>query len=103
MEKLKLDHPHSLYVMDLKLPTSKTVKSVTDQLFLNRSKPQSATDMDEAYATYMCPSCGNPSTVTQCVMLAPNEIHTEKCIVCEEQISMKYNDSGDWELTADNR
>lgn len=56
--------------------------------------------MSAEKASFKCPNCDEMDSVDGTLTLAPEEIHTETCNNCGEDVEMAYDDDGNWILRA---
>lgn len=82
---------------------SEAVKSKLDTSSSTSDKLDSSGDSDDRepkaeQASCRCPNCDEMTDIEGTYVLAPNEEHIEPCSECGMNISMEYDQNGDWTI-----
>lgn len=81
---------------------SKAVKSKLDTSHNESDKidtsEENEREPEAEQASCRCPNCDNMTDIEGIYILAPNEEHIEPCSECGVNISMEYDQNGDWTI-----
>lgn len=87
---------------------SEAVRSKLDRTNQESDTSDSSSDSEDRepeaeQATCRCPNCEEMTDIEGTYLLAPNEKHIEPCSNCGKNISMEYDDTGEWTIEMVNK